>query len=110
MLHCVVKSPLLSDMYAKQCRKTLASKQISKHNNDALKQLIINQFEEKNAETFINELSESVRMSLLTKSDEKDRVPAKIVQVRPKTAIAQRRGRKDVNITQVRPVTSLNAN
>lgn len=60
MLHAVVRSPLLCDKYAKEDRKLMSEQQASKAKREAVAVLSQYKFNEKNADSFLKELSESI--------------------------------------------------
>ena len=64
MLHAVIRSPKLSDLYAKEERKHMTAQQITQANKEAFKKLRQNTVSEKNAKKFIVDLSSSVNQSL----------------------------------------------
>ena len=60
MVHAVIRSPLLSDMYSKQDRKVMTQKQVAQANQEAFKTLCKNGIDQANPQIFINKLNDSV--------------------------------------------------
>ena len=68
MLNAVVRSPILSDLYAKRDQKIMSAKQLADQKKEAAKLLGQYNVNEQNADKFIEELYDSVRQSLQFKT------------------------------------------
>ena len=64
MLNCVIRSPVLCDLYAKQARKNLEDKQKAKLDTEAYTNLLQMNGFQKNSAIFIKQLADSVTNSL----------------------------------------------